>query len=80
VDDPTIRALLAVINRRLKALEDQIEVLSSRAGVVYARPDDGIPDSVRDLAAAGRKIEAIKELRAATGLDLASAKEMVENL
>lgn len=39
-----------------------------------------LPQSVRDHIAAGRKIEAIKELRAHTGWGLRKAKEAVEQI
>ncbi|GAB5536171.1 MAG: hypothetical protein Rubg2KO_24200 [Rubricoccaceae bacterium] len=39
-----------------------------------------VPDSVLDLIASGRKIDAIKEVRALTGLGLRDAKETVEAL
>lgn len=42
--------------------------------------DPAILDEIRQLAASGRKIEAIKRLRDATGLDLAKAKDIVESL
>jgi large subunit ribosomal protein L7/L12 len=39
-----------------------------------------IAEEVRALNAAGRKIDAIRLVRAATGLGLAEAKEMVERM
>lgn len=39
-----------------------------------------LPSSVLDLIAAGRKIEAIKEVRTLTGLGLREAKEAVERI
>lgn len=39
---------------------------------------NSLPDSVLDLIASGRKIEAIKEVRALTGMGLRDAKETVE--
>ena len=41
---------------------------------------DEIAGEVRELLAAGRKLEAIKLVRAATGMGLAEAKEMVERM
>lgn len=40
--------------------------------------DEQLPAAVRDAIAAGRKIEAIKLLREATGLGLANAKVLVD--
>ena len=41
---------------------------------------DEVAGEVRKLLAAGHKIEAIRLVRAATGLGLAEAKEMVERM
>jgi len=41
---------------------------------------DALEREVRELLAAGNKIEAIKQVRAATGLGLREAKEMVERM
>ena len=40
--------------------------------------DEQLPGNVREAIAAGRKIEAIKLLREATGLGLANAKVLVD--
>ena len=42
--------------------------------------DPAVLDEVRRLADSGRKIEAIRHLREATGLGLAEAKDVVESL
>jgi ribosomal protein L7/L12 len=42
--------------------------------------DPAILAEIRALASSGRKIEAIKRLREATGLDLARAKDIVDSL
>jgi Ribosomal protein L7/L12 C-terminal domain len=42
--------------------------------------DAAVLDEVRRLTDAGQKIEAIKHLREATGLDLTRAKEIVDSL
>lgn len=41
-------------------------------------PPDDLPQAVREALAQGNKLEAIKRLREATGLDLAAAKQRVE--
>jgi hypothetical protein len=55
-----------------------------RAWPPGAAPIGDLPDElereVRELLAAGNKIEAIKQVRAATGLGLAEAKTLVERL
>ena len=40
--------------------------------------DDELSTEVQNLLAAGRKIDAIKQVRAEQGLDLKEAKELVE--
>ena len=42
--------------------------------------DSAVLDEVHRLLGAGQKIEAIKHLREATGLDLTRAKEIVDSL
>jgi ribosomal protein L7/L12 len=42
--------------------------------------DPALLDEIRTLSDSGRKIEAIKRLRDATGLGLAEAKDIVESL
>jgi ribosomal protein L7/L12 len=42
--------------------------------------DPAVLDEVRGLSDSGRKVEAIKRLREATGLGLAEAKDIVEAL
>ncbi len=49
-----------------------------KAKVQASQLDPFVTERVKAIAMAGRKIEAIKELRAATGLGLKEAKEAVE--
>jgi large subunit ribosomal protein L7/L12 len=55
-----------------------------RARLAGAAPVADLPadikEEVRALSAAGRKIAAIKRVRAATGLGLAEAKDLVERM
>jgi len=71
MDDPTLL-------KRLQAIEEQLDILSRHAGVPYSRPGYGLPPNVRNLALAGKTIDAIKEYRALTGASLMEAKEAVE--
>ena len=72
MDDATLR-------KRLAAIEEQLERLSLQAGVSYARPGAGIPQNVRDLVDANKRIEAIKELMNQTGMSLGEAKDALDN-
>lgn len=71
MDDPTLL-------KRLQAIEEQLDILSRQAGVPYARPGYGLPPSVRELALAGKTIQAIQEYRQLTGASLIEAKDAVE--
>jgi hypothetical protein len=62
---------------RLARLEQKVDLILGHLGVVYK---DELSDRVRDLLAQGRKIEAIKVYRAATGVGLKEAKDAVERL
>jgi hypothetical protein len=59
-------------------------VAPPRARPAGAAPIGDLPPEIaaeaRALLAAGRKIEAIKRIRAATGLGLAEAKQLVERM
>lgn len=73
MDDPSLV-------RRLVKIEEQLAILSERAGVPYERQGAVLPPSVRELATTGRKIQAIQELRNLTGMSLVEAKEMVDDV
>jgi ribosomal protein L7/L12 len=73
MDDPTLL-------KRLRAIEEQLEILSERAGVSYSRPGAGLPPTVRELALSGKKIQAIQELRQLTGASLGEAKQIVDDM
>lgn len=76
------------LQRRVRELEGLVDELSRRLGVdpavvqAEAGMVDGVKvsDEVRALAAKGRPIEAIKLLRAESGLGLADAKRVVDRL
>ena len=69
---------------RLRQLEQQVELLSSRAGVPWSAAmtpgGGGVDSEVVALAHSGQKIEAIKRYRELTGAGLAEAKQAVEQL
>ncbi len=73
MDDPTLL-------KRLRAIEEQLEILSERAGVRYRRPGANLPPTVRELALSGKKIQAIQELRELTGVSLGEAKQIVDEM
>lgn len=68
----------AELTRRLNRLEDKVDLLLNHAGV--EEPPLPRQDEVVSLVRAGKKIEAIKVYREATGAGLAEAKRAVEQL
>lgn len=76
------------LQRRVRELEGLVDELSRRLGVdpAVVQAEAGMVDGVkvsaevRGLAAKGRPIEAIKLLRSESGLGLADAKRVVDQL
>lgn len=66
------------VSRRIDRLEDKVDLLLKDAGL--EAPPLPRQDEVVALARAGKKIEAIKVYREATGAGLAEAKTAVERL
>ncbi len=72
----------AAVEQRLRALsrvEGKVDALLKHQGVRYD-PYGELPQPVLDALRSGRKIDAIKAYRAATGADLAQAKEYVDEV
>jgi ribosomal protein L7/L12 len=68
------------INQRLRAIEDQLKLLSEKAGVRYESPSDGVPEDVVELAKEGKTLEAIKRYRELTGAGGDEAREVVAGI
>jgi ribosomal protein L7/L12 len=80
-----ILVILAVMNQiKVQHLERTVADLRRRLDAVAAHlhlePAVTVPPEVAGLIRAGRKIEAIKVYRTATGAGLAEAKEAVERM
>ena len=83
----TDRSELLALENRLARLEEQVARLSAALGaagppsVDDADPAPPVHDhaEARELAAGGRKIEAIKVVREETGISLRAAKDLVES-
>lgn len=72
---------LSAVNARLAAIEAHLVVLSRAVGVPYTPPaTDVIPPEVVALAQAGKKLDAIKAYRAATGAGMDEAQRAVDQL
>jgi hypothetical protein len=63
----------------LSRLEAKLDALLKHAGIQFD-PYADVPQPVIDALRRGKKIEAIKEYRAATGAGLQEAKDYVEEL
>jgi large subunit ribosomal protein L7/L12 len=82
----------SLISRRLALLEQQVRLLSKRAGVpcptfasdvgttAHGQFEGGVPAEVVALARAGKAIAAIKLYQELTGAGLREAKQVVESL
>jgi ribosomal protein L7/L12 len=68
------------VNERLRAIEEQLAVLSEKAGVPYERPGANLPEDVVELAKAGKELEAVKRYRELTGADAREAQEVVAGI
>jgi ribosomal protein L7/L12 len=80
MDDQSLQLRFAVLGKRLRAIEDQLVILSAHAGVPYTPPGAGVSDKVKALADAGKKVDAIREVRAELGVTLQEAQTIVEGL
>jgi ribosomal protein L7/L12 len=65
--------------RALSRLESKLDALLKHEGIQFD-PYSEVPPSVLDALRRGKKIEAIKEYRAATGAGLEEAKDYVEEV
>ena len=79
-DAATLQRSFGRINDRLRAIEDQLAVLSEKAGVPYEQPGDDVPAEVVQLAQAGKSLEAIKKYRELTNADFETARTVVGGL
>jgi ribosomal protein L7/L12 len=64
--------------QRLAAVERKLDLIMTHLGIREPEPD--LPAAVLQELLAGRKIQAIKEYREATGVGLKEAKDAVELL
>lgn len=64
---------------RLRRIEAKLDLLIKHAGLTYD-PYANLPLVVQEAIRRGEKVTAIKLYRDATGVDLAEAKEAVEDL
>ncbi|MBC8869734.1 MAG: hypothetical protein H8E44_09970 [Planctomycetes bacterium] len=70
---------ITTLRKRLARVEGKLDVLLKNADLQYD-PFSDIPNDVADAIRSGNKMLAIKLYREATGINLADAKEFVEDL
>ena len=68
------------INERFRMIEDQLALLSDKAGIPFHRMSDDVPEDVIELAEAGKELEAVKRYRELTGVDAAEAQKVVAGI
>jgi ribosomal protein L7/L12 len=73
-----LSAVEARLNR-LARLDAKVDALLKHAGITFDAFQD-VPPAVREALERGQRIEAIRRYREATGTDLKSAKEAVDEV
>jgi ribosomal protein L7/L12 len=75
-----LQRIFGTIKDRLRAIEEQLAVLSRQAGVPYDKPGEEVPPEVLELAVAGKSMEAIKLYRELTNAEFEEARAVVSGL
>ena len=75
-----LRPYFDQIGRRLESLEQQMILVSEKAGLNYVPITEGVPQDVVALVRAGDMLGAIKRYRELTGVGLEEAKHVVQGL
>jgi ribosomal protein L7/L12 len=75
-----LRPYFDQIGRRLDSLEQQVVLLSERAGLPYTPITSGVPDDVKALVRDGDMLGAIRRYRELTNASLEEAKRVVQGL
>ena len=70
----------ATIVERFRRLEEQVALLSAKAGVVWDDESMGMPPDVVQLARGGDRLKAVVRYREITGVGLVEAKQAVDRL
>lgn len=78
--DGYVQDMFERVNKRLRAIEEQLALLSEKAGIPYTMPGAGVSPEVIALVREGKTLEAIKKYRELTGADFATANEVVTGL
>lgn len=76
-------AMIFLLISNIDSLKKKIDIIDSKLNKIAKQvgvPEEPINDEIRQLVMEGKKIQAIKKLRDATGLGLKDAKDYVDNL
>ncbi len=74
------KAEIERLRKRVEILETRVDNLMKNAGFDVTKPVSDASEEVMELLLTGRKVEAIKAYRRATGASLQDAKKYVESL
>jgi hypothetical protein len=79
--DAQVTAYIQQYRERFKAIETQLALISEKLGLPYENPNDvEVPAEVRELARAGKRLDAVKQYRILTGASLDVAQDVVSKL
>ena len=79
--DAQVTAYIQQYRERFKAIETQLSLISEKLDLPYENPNDAeVPAEVRELARAGKRLDAIKRYRILTGASLDVAQDVVSKL
>ena len=76
-DAEQLKRRFDIVNERLRGIEDQLALLSEKAGVPYSPPSEDVPAEVVALAEAGKTMDAIKRYRELTNAPFEQARDIV---
>ena len=80
INEAFIPEMFERVNRRLRAIEEQLAVLSEKAGVPYTAPMAAVPQEVVELVRAGKTLDAIRKYRELTGASAQEAHAIVTGI
>jgi hypothetical protein len=80
INEAFIPEMFERVNKRLRAIEDQLVLLSEKAGVPYAAPGANVPAEVAELKRAGKTLDATRKYRELTGASAEQANAVVRGL
>jgi len=78
----TLAAHFRATNERLAHIEETLKRICDTMGLSYSTwtEEQGVPDEVVQLAAAGDTLGAVKKLRELTGVEFEKARDVVAGL